>query len=108
MVRALSTLKKRAQKGTKWRGHSMRWQSMSATSNLLVGTCKKCGMQVTCNNQPLPNEVGLGGEAIALNCPESDALRGWMCLECGRMYDDLSCGPCPEQDCPSHEDREDK
>jgi transposase-like protein len=29
--------------------------------------------------------------------------QNWVCPECGREYDDLSEGPCPADDCPSHE-----
>ena len=30
--------------------------------------CKACGMEVQVLTQPAPNEVRIGGEAVALNC----------------------------------------
>lgn len=32
----------------------------------------------------------------------------WTCPHCGRVYDDLKEGPCPSDDCPSHEEAKNK
>lgn len=32
------------------------------------GVCKKCAKQVHLNPTPAPNEIDIGGEAVALNC----------------------------------------
>jgi rubrerythrin len=29
----------------------------------------------------------------------------WECPSCGRVYDDITGGPCPSDDCPSHDHR---
>ena len=28
----------------------------------------------------------------------------WRCPDCGREFDDITCGPCPSDDCPSHDE----
>lgn len=33
-------------------------------------TCRACGREVTVNPHPMPNQVAIGGEAVALNCSE--------------------------------------
>jgi hypothetical protein len=30
--------------------------------------CSACGREVTVNLRPMPNEIDIGGEAVALNC----------------------------------------
>jgi len=32
--------------------------------------CRKCGMLLGLNTLPLPNEIDIGGEAVALICPD--------------------------------------
>lgn len=31
--------------------------------------CRRCGMGVQILTHPAPNEIDIGGEAVALNCP---------------------------------------
>ena len=33
-----------------------------------VSKCKRCGMEVEVNAKPLPNQIDIGGEAVALTC----------------------------------------
>jgi hypothetical protein len=67
----IHTLKKQAQKATAWRGHRMRWIpaiSHGERRELQTGVCTRCDATVHLNTRPLPNEIDIGGEAVALNC----------------------------------------
>jgi hypothetical protein len=75
---ALSTLRKKASASTSARGHRLKWGApygRPAVPHLgaphenfsQTGRCK-CGMEVTINQCPAPNGIGIGGEAVALNC----------------------------------------
>jgi hypothetical protein len=68
----LSTLRKSAQGTTKARGHRMRWGNPYGNATALVfsqnGQCSKCGMEVTLHERPAPNQIDIGGEAVALTC----------------------------------------
>jgi hypothetical protein len=62
----LSTLKKQAQWSTAYRGHRMQW--LQGSNQTMVGVCRHCGMQVQLLTRPSPNEIAVGGEAVALSC----------------------------------------
>ena len=67
----LSTLKKQAQKSTAFRGHRMRWgQEFVGTngSKSQIGICKCCGRMVLLLERVLPNQIDIGGSALAENC----------------------------------------
>ena len=67
----LSTLRKSAQKSTKARGHSMRWRLVFGRAGGPLaqgGACRHCGMEVWLHERPAPNQIDIGGEAVALNC----------------------------------------
>ena len=34
-------------------------------------TCTRCGMSVMVNTKPAPNEIDIGGDAVALTCPST-------------------------------------
>ncbi len=66
----LITLIKRAQHSASTRGHRLRWVKYKngLEPEYATGTCIKCGKQVQCLTWPQPNEINIGGEAVALNC----------------------------------------
>lgn len=67
----IHTLKKQAQKATARRGHRMRWIpaiSHGERRELQTGACIRCDATVHLNTRPLPNEIDICGEAVALNC----------------------------------------
>lgn len=67
-------LKQSATESTKFRGHSLsEWDDHNGCS---FAKCLKCGKQVTVLTRPLPNDINIGGEAVALGCldPSSDTL----------------------------------
>jgi hypothetical protein len=44
------------------------WTEHSYKPTILHNACIHCGMDVSINARPLPNEIDIGGEAVALNC----------------------------------------
>ena len=59
------------------RGHKMgRWKNFGKTRNLKtvkqikssISKCVVCAKEVQVIKSPLPNEINIGGEAVALNC----------------------------------------
>ena len=66
----LTTLKARALKSTRYRGHRIHWTPPyhSERTSVQNGVCTRCGMEVQINVNPLPNGIDIGGEAVALNC----------------------------------------
>lgn len=67
----LSTLRKRAQRATKARGHAMRWQSPFGRADgpqSQYAVCKHCARDVLIVEAPAPNGIDIGGPAVALNC----------------------------------------
>ena len=50
-----------------WRGHKM-GDFEPIAQHIAVSCCKQCNMQVAINTHPLPNEIDIGGEAVALDC----------------------------------------
>ena len=69
---ASAKLKAEAIKACIDRGHEMvAWEDDRTPSRIVSTTaCKICGMQVQVNTKPAPNEINIGGEAVALNCKE--------------------------------------
>ena len=61
-------LVKEALKSCKWRGHKM--LALEPLLNRIGGfaRCKKCKKEVMIILKPLPNEIEISGEAVALNC----------------------------------------
>ena len=64
-----------AREAATFRGHEVKnWNVLGNDCYLLV--CKDCKMEVMVKEFPLPNEIQVGGEAIALSCvkPEKKKL----------------------------------
>ena len=63
----MSTLQRSAAESCELRNH---WMSPFTTlsDTRAVATCTRCGMEVQVNTKPAPNEINIGGEAVALNC----------------------------------------
>ena len=67
----LSELKQSAIEATTFRGHRMApWSDFLACSRC---ACKVCGMEVTVTPNPAPNDIDLGGPAVALTCKRRPA-----------------------------------
>lgn len=66
-------LAKEALSACTFRGHKMgRFDHYCERS--AVAKCKLCRMEVHINAKPLPNEIDISGEAVALNC-KGDLLK---------------------------------
>jgi hypothetical protein len=64
-------LKSSAEESANWRGHELgEWSRHSWKPRISIANCIHCNMQVAVNIAPLPNEIDIGGEAVALNCKE--------------------------------------
>jgi len=66
----INRLRIEALESCNWRGHDMKRFSITQTYQGKVGEseCKKCKMLVHILYKPYPNEIEIGGEAVALNC----------------------------------------
>lgn len=64
-------LRRAALDATKFRGHTMRFFHWDQVPDRGRGfsTCRKCGMYVQILTHPMPNDIDIGGEAVATNCP---------------------------------------
>lgn len=65
------TLRARGQanQSAKWRGHKIEWRKVPHYSGIIwQGTCRKCQREVQVLQNPAPNDIVIGGEAVALNC----------------------------------------
>ncbi len=69
----LATLQRHARKSTVARGHSIQWGApfQSNGGYGVDGKCKHCGKTLVVLQRPLPNQIAIGGEAVALNCERS-------------------------------------
>ena len=67
---SIATLKRSASEATKWRGHRMgRWvDTISAHKSASLRECLDCGAYVMVDTRPMPNGIGIGGSAVAINC----------------------------------------
>ena len=70
---SLNVLMKESRESTKYRQHKMSpWLDVTK-EYIKYSACEHCGMEVWVNAKPLPNEIDVGGQAVALNCyPDVD------------------------------------
>jgi len=65
----IKRLKIEAMESCNFRGHNMgEWQESFLPNYRGISKCKKCGKQVCILLNPLPNEIDIGGEAVAFHC----------------------------------------
>jgi len=64
-------LKKRAMRYAEMRGHKFErnWQGDKPNGDRFFKSCTDCGNFVDVVLKPMPNEIELGGEALAMDCP---------------------------------------
>ena len=70
-MKHLGQLRNEANKACKVRGHdTMEWSAPyhGETRSRQCASCSMCGKEVQITMNPLPNEIEVGGEAVALNC----------------------------------------
>jgi hypothetical protein len=68
---ALDQLQQEATECCERRGHKLgKWNIFHGESRSLANNeCTVCGAEVQCNSRPMPNQIEIGGDALALNCP---------------------------------------
>ena len=67
----LSTLRKYAARSCNLRNHKMKWGNPFGSASgpfSQFGCCKYCKKEVLIRENPAPNDINIGGEAVALNC----------------------------------------
>ena len=68
----LRTLKSRAKETAVWRGHELsKFHTFTSAERIAVAHCLHCPASVTVNVAPKPNEIDIGGDAMAINCEPS-------------------------------------
>ena len=67
-MNAMKKLQKEAKESSRFRQHDLA-EFVQLGPHLAVAECVHCGMEVACNTRPQPNEIDIGGEAVALDCP---------------------------------------
>lgn len=65
-----------ARKSAKFRGHNMKPFRRHPHREAWSCSCRDCGMEMTVKAKPAPNEIDIGGEAVALNCSKRSTMRG--------------------------------
>ncbi len=72
-MRKAQRLKRDARAAATWRGHSMRLFIPVGTREYKpiqwAACCRNCSAAMVVNIKPAPNEIDIGGTAVALNCP---------------------------------------
>jgi hypothetical protein len=55
---------------TRFRHHKMKLIATYHESNRIVKVydCQACGKSAVVNTRPMPNDIEIGGEAVAVNC----------------------------------------
>lgn len=67
MPKKLRKLIRSARESARWRGHKMcRFQNHDG--HCYVSICRNCGCGVRVIENPLPNDIDIGGSAVAINC----------------------------------------
>jgi predicted methyltransferase len=64
----LKALKLAAEVACTNRGHEMVWHDTIGNTN--IAECKHCEAWVQVNTSPAPNQIDIGGPAVALDCKE--------------------------------------
>ena len=69
-MKHLGELKKEATETAICRGHAIVWSSPihGERTSIQRGECSNCGAGVQINMNPLPNDIDIGGVAIAVYC----------------------------------------
>lgn len=67
-LRRLIALKAQARKSYAYRGHE--WSAWRDHERGAFTVCPNCGKRVDVIVNPRPNEIDIGGEAVALSCED--------------------------------------
>src|SRR5262245_33173198 len=74
-MKSLRTLRKAARIAAAERGHDLApFQTLRSRANMQQTECRSCNAHVTVTTRPLPNEVDIGGSAVAVSCDRSKKI----------------------------------
>ena len=75
MKNSIARLQEQASKAANWRGHTPAWGPVDSgqSRELRTGACIRCPAWVQINTCPAPNQIDIGGPAVALDCPAADS-----------------------------------
>jgi hypothetical protein len=70
IMKHLGHLREQAETACKSRGHSIEWSAPyhGESQSIQHGCCNHCDREVQIIMNPRPNQIDVGGEAVALNC----------------------------------------
>ena len=65
-----ASLRKEAVVAATWRGHALKWSAPwhGEYASVQTGECTHCHAEVTICTRPLPNQIDIGGSAVAISC----------------------------------------
>lgn len=64
----ITQLKREARESCEWRGHDM--GRFYAEGKHFTAICRRCSKWVCVTPNPLPNEIDIGGPAVAVGCED--------------------------------------
>ena len=65
-MRSLQSLKREASQAARFRGHKLGpWEDHPRAS---IAECRVCSKEVVVTPRPMPNEIDIGGPAVAVGC----------------------------------------
>jgi hypothetical protein len=70
MPTKIARLRSEARQACSFRGHKLGRFTAAKYSHRYFAECSECKMGVTVNPHPAPNDIEIGGEAVALHCPQ--------------------------------------
>ena len=77
IMKHIHTLRHEAVRATAWRGHRMQWSIWTYPGRTPyqhgIGVCQQCGREVSITERPAPNDIEMGGPAVATSCTGSRA-----------------------------------
>jgi hypothetical protein len=62
----LESLQEECADSMRYRGHDP--VCVQVTEDMALYVCMNCGMEAQVLSWPMPNQIDIGGEAVALNC----------------------------------------
>lgn len=69
-MRKIDRLKKSAKESAEWRGHIMgKFETRGDNGAVSVCQVAGCNAQVVVNTRPMPNQIDIMGDAVAVDCP---------------------------------------
>ena len=72
-MRKIERLMKMAKEAASFRQHKLS-KFTHGSENRASAECVHCGAWVIVNSKPAPNDIDIGGLAVAVNCPRTEKL----------------------------------